>query len=581
MEKIVLPIKGMHCRSCELLIEEELRAIPGVMKVNISYKKKRAEIFASHKLNEEKIRHAVAAAGYEVGIEDKKHWLTRNPESYENASIAILIFAMLFLWGQFFGWFDNFGTSNVGDSSSYFVILVIGLTAGLSTCMALIGGLVLSLSARHAEKHPEATAGEKFRPHLFFNLGRLLSYLVFGGMIGILGSVFQLSILTLGILTITVGIVMLIVGVQLTDLSPKISSWSFSLPSGIANFFGIKKTHQKEYSHKNSMVAGALTFFLPCGFTQAMQLYAMSTGSFLQGALIMGIFALGTLPGLLGIGGLTSIVRGEFAKKFFAFTGILVVFFAYFNISNGYNLTGWQIFPENISEVTYEETNVTFDQSEGVQIAKMEQHVGGYDPNEFVVEKGVPVRWVINSTNSRTCASSVILPKMGISKDLKPGENIIEFTPTEVGTMKFSCSMGMFTGKFIVVENSRKDSVNEETGIEPPEAAVPVQASEIIIPEPPEVAGNTQILKTTYLSGEKDIIPNIFEVDTGKPVQLLVDVEEDGFGCMSTMTIPGLDDKIELLEKGRQLAFNFTPTEKGEYYITCAMGVPRGIIIVQ
>lgn len=453
MEKIILPIKGMHCRSCELLIEEHLRGIPGVSRVVMSYKKKRAEIFASHKINEERLKNAVEQAGYEIGVEDKKHWFTRNPESYANAATSLFIFAMLFLWGQYFGWFENIGSGAPGEVSGPLVVLVVGLTAGFSTCMALIGGLVLSLSARHAEKHPEATAMEKFRPHLFFNLGRIISYILLGGVIGLLGKAFQLSGGTLGILTIAVGVVMLIVGIQLTDLSPKIASWSLSLPSSIANIFGIKKRHQKEYSHSNSMIAGALTFFLPCGFTQAMQLYAMSTGSFVQGSIIMGIFALGTMPGLLGIGGLTSIVRGEFAKKFFAFTGILVIFFAYFNISNGYTLTGWEI-PGDFGEVPEESlqnTNVTFDESEGVQIAKMEQYIGGYDPNEFVVKKDVPVRWIIDSTSSRTCASALIFPEMGISKNLQLGENIIEFTPTEVGTMRFSCSMGMFAGKFLVV----------------------------------------------------------------------------------------------------------------------------------
>lgn len=577
MEKIVLPIKGMHCRSCELLIEEHLLAIPGVTKVVMSYKKKRAEIFASHKIQEERLKHAVEQAGYEVGTEDKKHWFTRNLESYEDASIGLLVFAMLFLWGQYFGWFENFGTGYGGDGAGPLVVLAIGLTAGFSTCMALIGGLVLSLSARHAEKHPEATAMEKFRPHLFFNFGRILSYIVFGGLIGLAGKAFQFSSFTLGILTIVVGAIMFIVGIQLTGLSPKVSSLSFSLPSSIANFLGIKKRHQKEYSHQNSMIAGALTFFLPCGFTQAMQIYAMSTGSFIQGALIMGIFALGTMPGLLGIGGLTSVVKGEFSRKFFAFTGIIVIFFAYFNISNGYNLTGWQIFDSKISEEDLQNTNVVFDEEEGVQVAKMEQYIGGYDPNEFVVVKDVPVKWVIDSTNSNTCASSIMVPKLKIIQSLKPGENIIEFTPTEVGTIKFTCSMGMFPGKFIVIENDGKIS---ETAVKKVVTEPPVAEPELASQEARATEGDVQVIKTTFLSVDEDISPNVFEVKVGKPVSFTIDVEEDGLGCMNTMTLPGLSDQLELLEKGRPLTFNFTPEEKGEYYITCAMGVPRGVIIV-
>ena len=114
-----------------------------------------------------------------------------------------------------------------------------------------------------------------------------------------------------------VGVVMLILGLQLTGVFPRLQSFSFTLPKSVARVFGIKDDG-KEYSHRSTMITGALTFFLPCGFTQAMQLYAVSTGSFTQGFLIMGLFALGTSLGLLGVGGLSSIFKGKKAKLFFA-----------------------------------------------------------------------------------------------------------------------------------------------------------------------------------------------------------------------------------------------------------------------
>ena len=222
----------------------------------------------------------------------------------------------------------------VAASSSNFsslpVVFLIGITAGLSTCMALVGGLVLGASARFAEKHPTATPLQKFKPHLFFSLGRVISYFVLGGIIGYLGSFFQLSLTTLGILTIAVGAVMLLLGLQLTDLFPRLSGASFTLPKGNCQNFWNSRARKKEYSHKNSMIMGALTFFLPCGFTQAMQLFAIASGSPVTGALTMGVFALGTTPGLLGVGGLTSVIKGTFAKTFFKFAGIVVVVLAFF-----------------------------------------------------------------------------------------------------------------------------------------------------------------------------------------------------------------------------------------------------------
>jgi sulfite exporter TauE/SafE len=82
--------------------------------------------------------------------------------------------------------------------------------AGVSTCMALVGGLVLGLSSRYAEIHPESTMMQKFVPHFYFNLGRVIGFGILGGIIGSLGAVFSLSANWLGFLTIIVGLVMIL-----------------------------------------------------------------------------------------------------------------------------------------------------------------------------------------------------------------------------------------------------------------------------------------------------------------------------------------------------------------------------------
>ena len=58
------------------------------------------------------------------------------------------------------------------------------------------------------------------------------------------------------------------------------------------------------YSDPRAAVLGVATFFLPCGFTQAVQVYALSTGSPLTAGAIMAVFAIGTAPGLLALAGL-------------------------------------------------------------------------------------------------------------------------------------------------------------------------------------------------------------------------------------------------------------------------------------
>lgn len=492
LNKLVIPIEGMHCRSCELLVEEKLAEIPEVKRSEVNYKKSSAEIFyAEQKPKRSEVEEAIRAAGYTVGTSDAeaKPFLSQNVSDYKDLGVALLFLLGLYLVLKSFGITSlNIGPS--GNPSSLPVVFLIGITAGFSTCMALIGGLILGISARHSEKHPEATAVQKFRPHIFFNLGRVASYTVLGGLLGSLGSLFQLSSPVVGALTILVGFVMLVIGLKLTGIFPRLEKTGFVLPKSISRILGIKN-HEKEYSHRGSAMLGALTFFLPCGFTQAMQLYAVSTGNFWQGGLIMGVFALGTTPGLLGIGGITSVVKGIFAKRFFKFAGLVVIVLSVINITTGYSLTGWQ--------------------------------------------------FASGAGSSNTNSAGVC--KMGSAGASAAGSG--------------SCGGS---------GNTSQKAVSGQT-----ESSAASGAS----------TGEKQIIKTTYVSLETDIVPNNFTVKAGAPVRFEVTVEEDGVGCMSTIMVPGLYNTPILLEKGKPIVMEFTPKKPGTYKIACAMGVPRGTITVK
>lgn len=85
-----------------------------------------------------------------------------------------------------------------------------------------------------------------------------------------------------------------------------------------------------------------------------------------------------------------------------------------------------------------------------IQVVRMNQYAGGYQPKEFTVKKGVPVKWIIDSKAPDTCAGAILVPDLKIQKFLERGENVIEFAPEKKGEIKFSCFMGMYRGKFIV-----------------------------------------------------------------------------------------------------------------------------------
>lgn len=607
MNKIKVNIKGMHCRSCEILIEDELMKLHGVKKVDVNEKNGVAEIHYQGNLSYNKIEKAVCDAGYAIGTNTKKPIFSTNLQDYKDLGFAFLILVVLYLIGSELGIF-NISLGTGGSYQSLSVVLLVGLTAGISTCMALVGGLVLAASARFVEKHPQATTLQKFKPHLFFNAGRIISFFVLGGIIGYAGSFFQLSTTTLGLLTISVGGVMVLMGLQLTEIFPRLNGLKFTLPKGISRAFGIKEQSEKEYSAKNSLILGASTFFLPCGFTQAMQLFAISSGSPVTGALTMGVFALGTAPGLLGIGGLTSVINGTFAKPFFKFAGLVVIFMAMFNISNGLNLSGIDVnafLSQNTVSSVQADPNVTMEN--GVQIVKMAQTSSGYSPNSFTIKKDIPVKWIVTSENAFSCAASIVSPKLGIRKNLEAGENIIEFTPTETGNIRFTCSMGMYSGSFNVVDNVPSSKVNKYNVVQAAQTntntvypknigscggcgggcgcgqKVQKQAaidSDKTTPIEAVKEGAVQVINAIY-SVLEDVKPTKFTVKAGSPVRFDVEAKDDGKGCMGSIMIPGLDNTPQVFEKGKITTLAFTPTKPGSYTITCAMGVPRGTIIVE
>ena len=135
------------------------------------------------------------------------------------------------------------------------------------------------------------------------------------------------------VLSLLVGLVMIGLGLNLFEVFPWARKLQFHMP---------KKFALDAHTAKNlefglaPFLVGMATFFIPCGFTQSMQIYSLSTGSFWTSALTMTFFALGTLP-VLALISFTSVRfgKGKFASIFFKSAGILVIAFGLFTILNG------------------------------------------------------------------------------------------------------------------------------------------------------------------------------------------------------------------------------------------------------
>lgn len=589
-QKIILPVKGMHCTACEILTERELQQVDGVTAVKSNHHSGEIEVeYSDQKPDTKKLAQAIEKSGYQLG-QDSKAWLSADMEDYTELAYAMVIFLVIYLAYKFSG-LDAMVSLGTGAEYSMPMVLLVGLTAGLSTCMALVGGLILALTANYAKAHPRLSAKKKFMPHLVFNAGRVLGYAVLGGVLGALGSAFKMSVSFNGWLVLVVAVVMIWLGLKLLKIFPVIQSWDITLPKSVSKWLPSSNQNSK-YSHYQTMLLGALTFFVPCGFTQAMQVFALSSGSAVSGAMIMGVFAIGTAPGLLGLGGLVAVIKGRAAGIFYRLAGIAVLVFAIFNLGNGYNLVkaggvdllAW-LPKEQQLELTSEKLN-----DEGMQVIEMTQSNRGYSPKYFKVKVNQPVKWIITSTNARSCASALVVPKLKITKQLTAGENIIEFTPTEVGMINFSCSMGMYSGSIEVVADDAvvAPKENSETrqgqveGIVVEDKVVTETKNEAIksVVEKVVAKSSVKVLRATY-NNIDGMVPYEFEVNVGDEVLVEVLATEDGRGCMSTIMVPGYDDSVQDLLAGQTAQMKFTADKVGRIKIACAMNVPHGFITVK
>ncbi|MEI6529148.1 MAG: sulfite exporter TauE/SafE family protein [Candidatus Falkowbacteria bacterium] len=444
--KIVVSVGGLHCKACELLSEDSLQRIKNVTRAIVNHKTGEAEIYYkgdAPALSE--IKTNLEELGYKLNTKDA------NSEEKSNYNWVWLALGVIIIY-----WFIS--SYNFFDFSSFLgqqefslpLALLVGLVAGVSTCLALVGGLVLGVATTYSKNHPEATKLQKFQPHLLFNAGRVIGFFILGGILGLVGSTFKLSPLFNGILIIIVGLVILFMGLKLLNVLPALNDIDISLP----------KRFGRGTRTNNALILGALTFFLPCGFTQAMQIYALGTGSFINGGLVMALFALGTAPGLLGIGGLASIMKKSNSNTFFRVAGAIIIIFALINLNNGLKLihvsSAGDFSTDAKTETTETENKPELSPGveiiDNVQVVTMTETNRGYVPNHFTISKGMPVRWLIEAKAPYSCASALIVPSLQIQKQLDPGENVIEFTPSKTGTIPFSCSMGMYTGSFTVID---------------------------------------------------------------------------------------------------------------------------------
>lgn len=447
-------ITGMHCVSCEKLLETELAEVPGVASVKVSYKRGEAEFeFAKKRPSFAQLQKVTQKLGYEAFKEKPAKSFSgekekTSPSQWLSAVLLVAAILLLFKVFQNLGIIENIelGTGKL----SYGLSFMIGVVASISSCLAVVGAVVIAFGEQY-QAEGESFFATAVKPNLAFHGGRLGTFFLLGGLLGLIGGELSVSGNAVAILTLFVAVVMTLLGANILGMAPSLGTLGIRIPKRFTKHWGLLNRSQ----HKAApFLLGGLSFLLPCGFTQSMQIFALSSGSFLAGALNLFFFALGTVPALLLLGITASWTRSKKLIVFRKVAGFLIIIFAIYTFKSGISLLGVDAAvlqsEQQVEKVQPQKQEGKILSSQEAMVVKMSVTSRGFEPRVLKIKKGVPVRWIIQGEQISGCTNRIIVPGLEQSIDIKKGENILEFTPTKKGTLAFSCWMGMVRGKFIV-----------------------------------------------------------------------------------------------------------------------------------
>lgn len=335
------------------------------------------------------------------------------------------------------------------------LVFFTGLTVGGVTCLSLQGGLLASVLAAKS-KSEERKLLHAVIGTIAFLVSKFFAHVILGFLLGLFGKIITLSDTMQSVLQLIAGVYMIIIALHLLDVHPVFRYFIIQPPKFLARLI---KNQTRSQSIFAPAILGVFTVFIPCGTTLAMEALAVASGNGMMGALILGVFTLGTMPLFLGVGSVISVFGSMFRDRFLQIAAVLVIVLGAWSINGSLVALGSPITFRSVLEaspltIVFPElrprkniSNVDIRQNHEITV-----HAYGYSPSYIRVRRGEEVVLRLKSENTYSCALAFRIPSLGISTNLQPTDTqVIRFTPKEKGMIQFSCSMGMYSGIIEVI----------------------------------------------------------------------------------------------------------------------------------
>ncbi len=435
--------KGTTCSSCVRIIREQALKVRGVKDINFDLVTEKGRVsFDRNRTTIERILKKIEEKGYECST-------SRADNFYNYKKIFGWVFGLLgiIVAGYFiFHFVDSINIPQISQNMGYGLLLLVGLLTGFH-CVSMCGGFVVSYTAKDAKDGKLS-----HKSHIMYGLGKIISYTVIGALFGLIGSIIALTPLMRGVAGVLAGLFLIVFGLKMLHIFPFLRNFQLRLPSSLSKLLG------KEYKkNSNPLIIGLLNgLMIACGPLQAIYIMAAGTGSLVEGAKLLFVFAIGTLPVMLGFGYLASFISNKATHKILKASGIVIIILGLLMFNNGLVLAGTGYdFKSIISYISDSDSKELGSSNlpiikKGIQQIKMEVNRYGWTPNKFVLKKGVPVEWIIEGKEINGCNNAIQVPNLGLQFNIKKGTQVIKFTPKKEGIIRWSCWMGMIPGTFIV-----------------------------------------------------------------------------------------------------------------------------------
>lgn len=348
--------------------------------------------------------------------------------------------------------------------------------------------------ASHLRPIPASPAKPRAaRPIALFLAAKVVAYTLLGFLLGLLGSVLQLTTTMRVVLQVGIGVFMVGTALRMFNVHPIFRYFAIEPPRFITRY--IRRTAKGQANNVTPLFLGALTVLIPCGVTQAMMAVAMASGSPAVGATTMFAFTLGTTPVFFALAYLATRLGQRLEKNFVRFVGALVLILGLISIDSGLTIGGFPYSFTNLrmtlaaataarqapapvaAEVapaadarplhadpfatatlvapagTNNSHSVTgvFAPQAGPGTVVINVKSDGYSPQVARAKANTALKLAMVTNETYSCARALVIPALNVQKLLpETGTVMIDIPPQPAGSKLFyACSMGMYSGVIV------------------------------------------------------------------------------------------------------------------------------------